>query len=64
MLGNRNGFSAGGKTFNSAPVVEKVAEAFEREPTGKDLKDMFVKLFAVPMTGKLVEKNEESGGVA
>ena len=62
LLGNRNGFSAGGKTFNSAPVVEKVAEAFEREPTGKDLKDMFARLFAVPMTGKPVDEDEGNGG--
>ena len=62
LLGNRNDSSAGAKTFSSAPVIEKVAEVFEREPTGNDLKDMFVKLFAVPMTGKPMVKNEENGG--
>lgn len=64
LLEKRNDFNAGGKTFNNAPVVGNVAEAFKRDPTGKDLKDMFVKLFAVPMTGKPVGKNEENGGVA
>ena len=58
----RTGYYASGNAFDNSPVVSRIAEDFKREPTGNDLKELFKKLYLLPMSG-IKEVMVVKGGV-
>lgn len=58
----RTGYYASGNVFDNSPVVSRIAEDFKREPTGNDLKELFKKLYLLPMSG-IKEVMVVNGGV-
>ena len=48
--------------FNGALVVEQAVDAYRRDPTAEELKDLYEKFYSLPMSG--VKESGESGGAA
>ena len=49
---DNNFFKKTKNAFDNDPVVMRVLDAFQREPTGDDLRKMFKVLYMIPMSGK------------
>ena len=49
-------------SFNGALVVEQAVDAYRRDPTAEELKDLYEKFYSLPMSG--VKESGETGGAA
>ena len=48
--------------FNSALVVAQAVDAYRRDPTAEELKDLYEKFYSLPMSGE--KESVETGGAA